>query len=810
MTGWIHDLRSAARTLLRRPGLSAHIVVALALGTGAYVALFAYLSYFKRPLVEAPEPERLVWLFRSTAEEPEGRLSQPDFYDLTEEGVASLEGVAGWRAFGASVRTTERTVHGWGHAVSGGFFGLFGARPALGRLLGPADDRPGAPGVLVVSHRFWRSHLGSDPSVIGADVLLDGRHRYTVVGVAQPGFQGPALGMALYLPLATAGDLLRGSTEREVGTISVLARRAGNASPERIAAELAASSRALDAIHPLREVRRLEAVALADYNPWPEDDPLVRGAEGLTAAVGCLLLLACANIATLLVASVTARRRDLAVQAALGASRMQLGRRLFLESLMLAGAGGLLGLPLVRPVLATIEAYLRETVPVGMGEWAQETYLVVDPWLIGGVSLASMAVVTLLTGVAPVLAVARQDLVPALRADRGTGTTGRPSGRRLLVVTQVALSVVLLTGTGLFLRALWSARATPLGFEPEDRTLATLHIPPGAAAQADPGALFGEILEEVRGLPGVRSASLVSRVPAGAVPRELDVVGPTGESVRVTSNVVAADYFASLGIPLLAGRDFDVRDAEPDAPGVAVVTASAGERLWPGQDAIGQRLEVRTKPDAPPESLEVVGLVADSLTGPVAHGFGPHVYRHYRQEQPRRLTLVVWADMTLGQRLHQMLRRNHPELAILDLQPFSEQLRRGLADNRLNADFAGGLGVLGLLLSAQGLFSLMSHGVARRTREIGLRKALGADRTAIGRLVFGEAARLLVLGAALGGAGALVFARVLASRVAGIDAGDPISLLAAVTLLAVSGLLAAALPARRAARIDPAEALRSL
>jgi putative ABC transport system permease protein len=811
MSAWIHDLRSAGGVLLRRPALSVHIVGALALGMGACVALFAYLSYFKRPLIEAPDPGRLVWVFHSTAEDPTGQMSQPDFYDLADAGVArSLESVAGWRAFGASVQAGDRTSFGWGHAVSGGFFGLFGARPALGRLLGPEDDRPGAPAVLVVSHRFWRSHLGADPNVVGASVRLDGRRLYTLVGVAAPGFQGPAVGMSLYLPLATAGDLLQGSADRAAGTISVLARSARDATPDRVAAGLAAVARAIDERAPLREPRRLQAVAVADYNAWLPDDPLVRGAEALTAAVGCLLLLACANIANLMLARLAARRRDLAVHAALGATRGQLARPFFLESLILAAAGGLLGLTLVRPVLALIEAYLVETVPVGMGEWGLDTHLAVDPWLLAGVCLGLTVVVTLVVGVAPVLVVARQDLLPALRSEKTTGEAGRLSGRRLLVTGQVALSLVLLAGTGLFLRGLWSAREAPLGFHPEGRTLVTLHVPPGAASSQTPGELFGQILEEVRALPGVRSASLVSRVPPSPLPIELDVAGPTGETVHLPSNVVADRYLATLGIPLLAGRDFDARDGAPDAPIVAVVSALAGERLWPGRAALGQRLEVRSGSSAAPERYEVVGVAADSLAGPPTRGFKPQVYLHYRQRQVRRLTLVVWADAALGPRLHQLLRRNHPELAILGLQPLSEQLRRALADQRLNADFASGLGVLGLLLSVQGIFSLMSYSVARRTREIGLRQALGADRKAIARLVLAEALRILGVGVVLGSACAAVFARVLESRIEGIDGRDPLSLVGAVAVLVAVGLLAAVLPARRAARIDPAAALRSL
>lgn len=806
----LDDLGRAFQSLRRRPAHSLHVISALALGIGAFAGLLAYLSYFKRPRIEAPSPAEIAWVFRSTPEDPRAWLSQPDFLDLERAQVPAIAGLAGWRGFGASVRSPQRTVHGWGHAVSGGFFDLFGATPFMGRLLGPADDRRGAEPVLVASHRFWRVHLGADPHVIGTEVLLDGRHRYTVVGVTQPRFQGPALGMSLYVPLATAGTLLPAAAARDVGTVSILARRAGSASPAQLSAALAAVASGLDDSAPLGEARRLEAIGVHDYVAWAADDPLVRGAEVLTLTVGCLLLLACANIANLMLAGVIARLRDLAVQAAIGAGRLRLGRQMFFESLLLALAGGLLGLPLVRPVLALIEKYLVDTVPVGMGEWAHDSHLVIDMWMVGGASVILMLAIAGVTAIAPALMVARQDLLSSLRSDAVSGALGRLAGRRLLVVGQVALSVVLLTGTGLFVQTLRTAGGAPLGFEPAGRTLATLHVPPGTAEGTTPAALFGAILDDVRGLAGVRAASLVARVPGGGQSAELRVAGAGGDIQRVGSNVIADGYFDSLGIPLRDGRDFDRRDAEPGAPAVAVVTAMAAERLWPGRAAVGQRVEVRATPEATPESLQVIGVVGDSLTGPPARPFEPHVYRYYRQVNARRLTLVVSADAALSGRLHEMLRARYPDLAVLDLQPFSEQLRRGLADHRLNADFASGLGALGLLLSIQGLYSLMAYTVARRTREIGLRKALGANAGVVARLVFAETGRLIAAGIVIGSIGAVAFARLLANRVAGVDASRPESLVLALVLLAACGLLAAALPALRAARIEPADSMRSL
>ncbi|MEZ5290996.1 MAG: ABC transporter permease [Vicinamibacterales bacterium] len=806
----MQDLKSALRALRRRPAHAAHVVVALALGMGAFSGLVAYLSYFTRPLIEAPDPGRLAWVFRSTPDDPHGQLSQPDFYDLSAARPGALRQLAGWRAFGAAVRGPARTVHGWGHAVSGDFFDLFGARPSLGRLLAPADDRAGAPRVLVVSHRFWRTHLGADPRAIGTDVVLDGGQRYTLVGVTEPGFQGPALGMSLYVPLATADGLLAATTDRDASTVSVMARRARSTTPGEAAGGLAGVARGLDATHPLDAPRRFDAVAVADYNAWPPDDPLVRGAQALTLAVTCLLLLACANIGNLLLASVTARERDFAVQAALGAGRPRLVRQLCLEGLLLAMAGGVLGLPLVRPVLAVIEGYLLDTVPVGMGEWAQDTHLVVDPWFVGGASLLMMGAVAVVTTVAPAFALGRRDLVASLRADAVSGVGGRLIGRRVMVIGQVALSVVLLVGTGLFLQTLEAARGAPRGFQTDGRTLATVHVPPGAVDGAGPAVLFGRILDDVRALPGVHAASLVSRVPGGAMPMELRVSGPGRDVVRVTSNIIASGYFDSLGIDLADGRDFDARDGEDGAPRVAIVTAMAAARLWPGQDAVGQRLDVHTTPEAPLQAYQVVGVAADSLTGPPARPFEPHVYLYYRQAAARRLTLVVSADASLPQRLHDLLRSRYPELAVLDVQPFSEQFRRGVADLRLNADVASGLGVLGLLLAVQGLFSLMSYSVARRAREIGLRKALGADRAAVGRLVLAEASRLIAAGLLIGGIGAAAFARVLQTLIAGLDAGRPASLAAALASMTLFGLLAAAVPAWRAARVDPAASMRSL
>ncbi len=807
MTNLLDDLRHALRSLRRRPGFSLIVVATTAIGVGANVAMFAYLSYFLWPTLEAPEAERVAWVFDRRPDDTWSHLAYADVLDLGQPEV--FEELVTFRVFGTSLTTPGRSLHAWGHAIGGGYFQLFGARPQLGRFFTEDDDRPGAPRVAVLNHFFWQRHFGGDPQIVGRSVELDGRHPYAIVGVARQGFQGQGLATGIYVPIATADVLLRGRDERTNRRMQVLARLAPGATLEQAASVLSGLARGLDAAHPGEHPRDFYPTLVTRFNAWYDGDPIVDAARALSAAVALLLLLAAANIANLLLARATARRREMAVHAALGASRWRLGRRLFAESLLLAAAGGLLGLGLAGRALRVIEHYLVQAVPVGMGEWAAGSSLAVDAGELAFFAAAMTAAVGLLFGAAPVLQLWRQDLVTALKTDTAARAAGRRLGaRQLLVVGQVALSVVLLIGAGLMTRTLAALRGLDIGLETAGRTIATAYAP------ADRGddttrEFFRDLLRRTRELPGVAAAGLTLRLPASWALELAYEVPASGEVLPVSQNIVTPGYFESLGIALSAGRDFTPRDRQ-DAPGVVVVNRTAAEKLWPGRSPLGERVILRDELAAEPvgTAYEVVGIVADSRYGPLAQPVDAHFYFSFEQRFRRRMSLLVHASGEVAGPLREMLHREYPELAILDLQPLSEQLRRTAADQRMNADFAGGFGLLGLLLAALGVFSVMSYTTLRRRREFGIRMALGADRTRVGRMVLGESGRLVALGLAAGLAAAWVLARYLASVLSGVDPHDPLTFVVVPAVLAVVSLAAATVPTRRAVAVDPMTALR--
>jgi predicted permease len=803
-----NELGTALRALRRNPGYVLTAAATLALTIGASVATLAWRQYLVDPKLEAPDADRLRFAWSVTPEDPRGGWSAAELRSIEASGA--LRPVAGWRLFSTSFRQSTDTRHAWGHAVSGDYFTLFGARPALGRLLGPGDDRPGAPPVLVLGHRFWHHRLGADPGVVGRDVVLDGRHRYTIVGVAAPRFQGEGLGTALYLPLATA-PWLPGAQDAPVASVLGRLPEAGDAEA---ATRLAAAVASIDAVTPRETPRRAELRPVGEALAWDPEDPTVRGAEVLALAVAVLMVLGIANVATLSLARASARQRETATRAALGAGPARLARSAALESGFVSLLGAAAGLPLAAGLLAVVEGYLIRTTAVGFGDWSDASHLPIDWPLALGHALALAALATLACTL-PALLLARAPLLEGLKADgEAPGASGplRLRGRRLLVVAQAALSTALVVVAALASRSLAHLGAQPLGFETGGRWLATVHAPvaPGADVHA-------ALLDEVRALPGVAAAGLASRGPLSPQPARAEA--RAGEQrVAVTWSAIDHGYLETLGVPLVAGRGFSQHDTA-DAPRVAVISRElAGRLVRPGGDrspheneqgepltaALGLRL--RLAEDEP--EIEVVGVAADSRQGSLLGAIEPHLYLARGQRPRSRPTLVVRAAAPIGAALARLLHERYPGTALIDVAPLAEQHRRGLADARMHAELAAGVGALGLTLAAVGLFGLLAFSVARRSREFGVRLALGARGADLRRQVLGDATRLLAAGVGAGLALAWPLSQLASSRLAGFPAADPWSFGGAAAVLFATGLAAAWLPARRAASTPPLEVLR--
>jgi putative ABC transport system permease protein len=807
------------RSLARQPGLTLAVILTLALGIGAGTALFAYLAAIVWPALDAPDADRAVSVYVGSREDPRSLASYLDYLDLRQRQDAVRDLVA-LGNFGASVGHGQELTFAWGHIVSGGFFSFFGARPEAGRLLQPADDRLGAEPVVVVSDLFWHGALGGDPRAIGRPLRINGS-LFTLVGVAPQGFQGPGHPTPLYVPLSQA-DRVTGTPhfeKRDLGFLSLLGRRAPGVSLAQARASLDAAGRALDAAAPWSEgeKRRMVAIPATEIDPEYAGDPFIAAARVLMAAAFLFLLLGCANVANLLLARATARQREWGIRASLGASRWLLARSVLGESLLLCLAGGSLGLPLADLMARRIEGYVL-TNPGGLGAWSEGSELVRIDLRAFAFALAAALLCAVLCGLAPALRALRGDLVAPVKSD-AAGAAGGPAGalapRKVLVVAQVALSALLLLGGGLLVRTLREVGKVDPGFHPRRLVLATLYVPRASVSMQGVIGVYGKALEAVRGLPGTRSATLCYNPPLAGIFR---TVGATsgerpGSPVETGYNIVAPGYFETLGIPIVQGRPLGLQDRRGAAPAV-VISLSLARKLWGEESPVGHSLTVAAPPQfgAAGPTFQVVGVAADARIDSLTEKPGPRLYFAFEQRFHPRMTLVVRSSLPpseLAPALRRAVGAAHPDVSVVDLLPVEEQARRNLAAPRMYAEVAGLFGLLGLLVAVLGLFSLLSYTVSQRTREIGIRMAVGAGRREVLRMVLRQGMALVTVGLVLGIAGSLALNPLMSSVLFGVGAADPFTFLEVTAVLLLVTLAASYLPARRAAELDPLKALRS-
>jgi putative ABC transport system permease protein len=818
MTELAKHLAIALRSFARQPVMLVIVVLTLALGIGATTALFAYLAAIVWPTIDAPQPERAVWVYTGTPEEPRANASYPEYLDLRRQQTA-VGDLVGSSPFAASVGHGQATAFAWGELVSGGYFSFFGARPELGRLLQPGDDRPSAEPVVVVSHFFWQGLLGGNPEAIGRPLRLNGQ-TFTLVGVAPKGFQGPGIAHALYVPLVQSDRVtgLPRLEDRERRWVALFGRLAPGLTLEQGRKALSLTGRALDESAPLPDgKRRFGLVAATTYDPEPGGAAYLSAARVLLATALLFLLLACANVANLLLARATVRQREWGIRASLGASRRRLVAAVLSESLLLCLAGGALGLAFAAWMARRIESYVL-TSPGGLGDWMQGTEVVRLDLRAFAFALLVALLCGLLCGLAPALRVLRGDLLAAVKSD--AAGVAEPAGalgpRRLLVIAQVALSVVLLLGGSLLVRTLRAAEDVNPGFDPGRLLLASLYVPRSVgAAEEGATAVYRRVLEEAAALPGVESATLAHVVPLAGWSRATRVASSErrGEAIDGSYNLVAPGYFATVGIPILQGRALD-RGDRPDSPPAVVVSRALAAKLWKDGNPVGRLLaisEPRPRPGEPDGLFEVVGVAEDVRGSSAVEAPGPVVYFPVEQRSHSRLTLIVRtaaSPASLAPGLRRALRAAHPDLSIVDLVTGGEQRRRSLAQQRMHAEIASLFGILGLGVSVVGLFGLLSYTVSLRVREFGIRMAIGANPADVELLVMAQGMSLVAIGLALGLAGAFALNRLLKSLLYGVTATDPFTFFAVSAGLTLVTLAACYLPAHRAAQLDPLAALR--
>ena len=827
----VQDLRYAVRTLRHRPGFVAAAVLTLALGIGANTAIFSLVSATLLQSLPVRDPGRVVHV---TYEQ--SAFSYPEYAEM-RDGNHVFDGFASWGGIQASLGAGGESELVTGTIVTGNFFEVLGLRPGLGRLLGPGDDvTPGAHPVVVLGHAFWRSRFEGRPDIVGRDVTLNGQ-KFTVVGVAPEGFSGPQLGgrRHLYVPMMMqavmrpprAGysgemnpDLLGMRTNR---WLSGLGRLKPGVSATQAAAALTVMAATLGPPRAAGDAPRLVVAT-----PVNVGDPELRArlqavAALLMAVVGAVLLLACANVANLMLSRAAARRREIAVRLALGASRRRLVSQLLTESVLMSLAGGAAGLLLAFWIMA---AFRAAPPPPGALPIAIDASL--DLRVLAFTLVLSVAA-GVVFGLAPALSASRPDLVPALKDESFVPDerARRYNLRSALVVSQVALSLVLLVAAGLFLRNLREVQRVRPGFDVERLVSAQLSVNLLRYTKAQGRAFYRAVLEKVEALPGVESATVARVAPLSGAGRVvgLQIEGREGArdpllsegggvSARgresVNANVVGPGYFRTLGIPLLAGRDFEERDA-PEAPPVIVVNEAFARVHFPDrrrEDVPGRRLSVDG--DRGPWR-EIVAVVGNSKYRTLTEPPTPFVYLPLSQNHETGVVLYArtTADpSSLVWGLRRAVQSVEPNLPLPDLQPVTETVASSLYASRMAALLLGAFALLAAALAGIGVYGVTSFAIAQRTREIGVRMALGARGNDVVRLVLGQGLRVVGVGLAIGLGLALAAGRSIEGFLYGVSGRDLLTFATVPVLLTVVAAGACLLPARRAASLDPLSALR--
>lgn len=796
------DLRFGLRSLLRSPGFAVVAILCLALGIGANAALFSVLNaVLLRPL-PFTEPDRLVRIFETFGEGGQGSVSVPNFRDWAEQSTG-FEQIAAYQMGSRNLQSTGDPERIRAVEATSNLFSLLGARPLLGRAFDPEMDEPGKTKVAVVSEELWRTRLGGDPSLVGGTVRLDGTP-YTVIGVMPALFDFPAgeSSTDVWVLFEPSPEV---ASARGSHFLAVVGRLKSGITLEQATAQLVTVAAEIEKDHPAEQTGR-SVIA------QPLRETIVGRVRPalfiLFGAVGLVLLIACANVANLLLARAAVRQREVAIRLALGASRARLIRQFLLESLVLAFVGAVLGLLLARWSLDALAPLAEGALPV-----FQDFPL--DSRVFG--FLLTVAVLSgIAFGIVPALQTSRGDVRDSL-AETGGKTTG--SGRQqlfrsTLVVLEIAVSLILLVGAGLLLRGFLNLRNTEPGLVAEN--VLTAHLPvPVAQLQGSTPRLFRPTLEKIRAIPGVRSAALISMLPiqnawtnSGFTIEGRPAPQP-GQEPIAELRVASPGLFQSLGIPLLRGRDFTESDGESGTI-VAIINEALARKHFPGEDPLGQRLSLAG------QSFAIVGIAGSVRQAGLDHDPLAEIYLPYSAAGTMGLlgdaVLVIRTTVppeSVTDEVRAAVTSVDPGLPLYDVLTMEEVIDHSLAGRRLNLWLLSIFAGIALVLSAAGLYGVISYLVAQRTREIGVRIALGAQTRDVIGLVMRQAARLTCAGLLLGLLGAFAFTRVLESLLYGVSARDPLTYAALAAVLATVALLATWLPARRASRVDPILAIRA-
>lgn len=807
----MQDVRLALRSLLRRPGFTALAVLTIGLGVGASTSMFSALhGVVIRPL-PYPRPDRLVRLYPVVRDAERATWTGADFLDY-QAGTSSYQSIAGFRLVDHSVREGGYPILVYAASVTPQFFQVLGVPPLLGRVLSPEADPPGGERVVVLSHGFWQSRFAADPAIVGRSIDLDGE-LFAVVGVMPPGFSYPA-GMSFWVssrsrvpespesPSDSAED--RGDRYFEVvarlrdGASVAEARHEGTALAARLAAAYPETNRG----------QGFELVGLHQAEVGPARAILL----ALFGAAGLVLLVACANVANLLLVRAASRSHEIAIRVALGAGRGRVARQVLTESALLGLAGGAVGAVLA---IASTELLLRR-VSGELPRASEVTFSVPVLLFACAISLFS----GLLFGLAPTLWLTRANPAMSMQRAGTRSVAGSAMGRAraALVTVEMAVCLALLVGAALLVRTIVGLAAVDPGFSERNAVTARIWVP-GSHLSDDNSlrAFHRALLERVRALPGVLSAGAVLSLPVDGTIRAMSGYSIEGRTFEVGSEPVEGlqaatpGYFESIGIPVLKGRSFSDGDG-PDSPSVVVVSRSFAERYFRGEDPIGKRIGSGTPQDESFEWATIVGVVGSTRHEGLDGEERAEVFQPLAQRPWPWITLVLRTSVAAGtliEPLRRAVMEVSPSQPVTAIRTVQEVLARSLLGRREQTQVLSVFALVALALAAVGMYGVMSFSVAQRSREIGIRMAVGANAPAIVRLILGEGGKLLAAGLVAGAMGAFVLGRLMSGFLFRVAPADPLAFGVAAAVLTLVGMCAAWLPASRAARTDPILSLRA-
>ena len=808
------DMRFFLRTLRRNQAFSAGAIVVLALGIGANTAIFSVVNaVLLRPL-PFDDPSRImqVWHVPPAKSFPgmtRFSVSPANYLDWRSQS-SSFEQIAayGFRSF--TVGGKERPEAIQAAAVASDFFALLRVAPLLGRTFTPDEDRPGEGHVVILGYNFWRDHFASDRNILGRGILLDGE-TYSVVGVMPETFRFPSWGK-IWIPLAWTNETraVRGNHN-----YLVISRLKKGVDIRKAQAELSAICTRLEQLYPEDDrgwgavIQPLREELVGDVRP---------ALLVLLGAVAFVLLIACANVANLVLAKTLARRKEIAIRTALGASRIVVLRQILAETVLLSVAGGALGLFLARFGISLIVKVLGHRIPGFM-------QITLDVPVLTFTLLLSV-VAGVLAGLIPAVRFTRADVNEALKQGQSRGSSDVRGGgtRRLLVISEVALSLVLLIGAGLMIRSLWELRKVQPGFDPHN--VLTMTVPLPANRYSSPAGqinFFQDVLAHIRALPGIDSAGVIDSLPLssdGGSHQPFSIEGrpvqQMSDQPEVDVRLISPGFLRAMHIPVLRGRNLTDADAT-GRPGAALISDSLARRFWPKEDPIGRHITLTFFPGIVREIVGIVGDVKlDSLdeTRPVATIYVPLAQLTVPAQQTWHSFGMTFAVRTNSDSLNSVaavtkaIREVGPDLPVVDVMSMNDVIAQSVSPQRftmlLLASFAG----LALILAAVGIYSVLSYTVRRRIREIGIRMALGASNKDVIRMVLADGLKPILAGVALGFAAALALGRVVSSLIFGVRATDPLTFAAVALLLLLVGILAMIIPAYRATGIEPVRILQ--